>query len=164
MAKEFAFEQAFGKRRAIDLDEGASAAQAGAVDRGGYQFLAGAAGAEDQHGGVAVGQVLDQAVDFLHAVNFADQIVEGLSLLQLAAKRLEFGDVAEYRDQAFHLVHVVPQNARRQQQMQRTAVAVLDRGMMLVDFSPVGQEGAEGLAVGRRRQQVMARFANGFFA
>ena len=37
-------------------------------------------------------------------------------------------------------------------------------GMTLVDFPPIGQEGAEGLAVGRRRQQVMARFANGFSA
>ncbi len=59
MAEEFALDQVFRDRRAIDRNEALGCAMTVAVQRAGDQFLAGAALARDHHGGVARGELAD---------------------------------------------------------------------------------------------------------
>jgi hypothetical protein len=75
VAEQLAFEQGLGQGRAVDLDERLVRPQAVVVDRVGDEVLAGAALAADQHGRVAVGDLLDQPVDLLHRVARADHVV-----------------------------------------------------------------------------------------
>ena len=52
VAEQFAFQQAFAQRAAVDAHERAAAARAGLMDRLGDQFLAGAGLAQQQHRGI----------------------------------------------------------------------------------------------------------------
>ena len=57
VAEQFRFQQGVGKGRTIDGDEGLVAARGKIVDRPGEEFLARAAGALDQDGAVAFGDL-----------------------------------------------------------------------------------------------------------
>ena len=86
MAEQLAFQQRLGQGGAVDLHERPVGAQAVVVDRAGDQLLAGAALAADQHGGVAVGDLLDEPVHLLHRVALADHVVHVEPRLELASQ------------------------------------------------------------------------------
>ena len=66
MAEELAFEQFGRKSGAVHLDERPLAARRARVDGAGHQFLADAAFAPDEHGDVAVGNLIDDRGNRLH--------------------------------------------------------------------------------------------------
>ena len=84
VAEEFGFEKIFGEGRAIDGEHRAVFARGGEMDRPGDDFLAGAAFAADQDGGVAAGDHLDFLADLIHGGAVADQ----------RARRTDFGHAA----------------------------------------------------------------------
>ena len=72
MAEQFAFQKLFGNRGAVHGEERLFAAVAVMVNRAGDQFLAGAAFAGDQRGGVAAGDLADELENLLHRLAAAD--------------------------------------------------------------------------------------------
>ena len=76
VAEELAFQQGFVERGAIAGDEGPLPPPAQGVDGVGHQFLAGAALAEDDHRGLALGGLLGEVKDLLHAGGFAHHTVK----------------------------------------------------------------------------------------
>jgi len=84
MTKELAFEQRFRQGRTVDLHERLAGPQTVVVNRVGDQVLAGAGLTADQHGRVAVGDLLDQPVDLPHRVALAHHIVDIEPRFQLA--------------------------------------------------------------------------------
>ena len=68
VAEQFAFQELFGNGGAVDGEKRLRAALAVAVDRAGDEFLAGAAFAGDQRGGVARGDLADEFEHLLHAL------------------------------------------------------------------------------------------------
>ncbi len=83
MSEEFALDEGLGDGGAVELDEGRAGARALAVERPGHKFLAGAAFALDQHGGVGAGDFADERAKLLHAGAVAQQL-EALFLVALA--------------------------------------------------------------------------------
>ena len=71
MAEELALEQVGRQRGAVDLDERPLAARRLLVDRPRHELLADAALAADEHGHVAVADLLDHGRDAPHAVAVA---------------------------------------------------------------------------------------------
>ncbi|OPZ05947.1 MAG: hypothetical protein BWZ08_02381 [candidate division BRC1 bacterium ADurb.BinA292] len=94
VAEEFAFEDRLGEGGAVDLDEGLVGAEAVVVDRVGDQFLAGAALAADQDGGVALADLGDEVVDVLHDVGVADDVGRAEAILEFLLEALVFGEEA----------------------------------------------------------------------
>ena len=76
VAEQFAFEQRFGNRGAVDADVIRVAPLAQTVQRAGDEFLAGAAFAENQNARVGWRDGLDQFAQFAHFRRFADDLVE----------------------------------------------------------------------------------------
>ena len=76
VAEQFAFEQRFGNRGAVDADVIRLAPPAQMVQRAGDEFLAGAALAENQNARVGLRDGLDQFPQFPHPRRFADNLVE----------------------------------------------------------------------------------------
>src|SRR5208282_347605 len=66
VAKEFAFKQLFGNRGAIDRKKRLLTAVAVMINRAGNQFLAGAAFAGNERGGVGHGDLADEFENLLH--------------------------------------------------------------------------------------------------
>ena len=83
VAEELAFEQAGGNGGAIQLDEGALAARAQAVDGARQQFLAGSRLALDQHGGIGGRDGLNLAQHVAQAGAFAHDVVEAVLEIDL---------------------------------------------------------------------------------
>ena len=77
MAEQLAFQQRLLQGGAVDGHQGPLAARAVVVQGAGDQFLAGAAGAADQHGGVGRRHLLDELHDLLHRPAGADQAIAG---------------------------------------------------------------------------------------
>ena len=73
VAEQFALQQAFRQRAAIDADERPAAARAELMHRLGDQFLAGSRFAEQQHRGVRARNLPGQPIDLLHGRTRADQ-------------------------------------------------------------------------------------------
>ena len=72
VAEQFAFQQLFGNGGAVDREERLLAAVAVMVNGAGDEFLAGAAFAGDERGGVAGGDLADELEDLLHRLAAAD--------------------------------------------------------------------------------------------
>src|SRR5271168_5552782 len=99
VAEEFGFEQRFGKRAAIDGDEGSFRAGAIFVDGAGDEFFTGAAFSGDQHATGLGGDGFDQIEEVAHFGAGADDVIESGEAAELAAElagflaqRLIFGD------------------------------------------------------------------------
>ena len=75
VAEKLAFDEVFRNGGAIDFDERGVGARALAVKGAGHQFLAGAAFARDQHGGLGAGDLADQLAQILHGRALAQQFV-----------------------------------------------------------------------------------------
>ncbi|OPZ77390.1 MAG: hypothetical protein BWY77_01706 [bacterium ADurb.Bin431] len=78
VSEEFGFNDPFGDGPAVDRNEGIQPPPAAGVDRPGYQFLAGAALAGDEHRDIGLGHLLDglqQAADGLGAAENADLLL-----------------------------------------------------------------------------------------
>ena len=84
VAEKFAFDEVFGNGGAIDLDERRAGARALAVKRAGDQFLAGAAFALNEDGGLGAGDFADQLAEVLHGRAAAEQRM--LALFRVLAK------------------------------------------------------------------------------
>ena len=93
VAEEFALEERLGHRGAIDLDHRPVAARAALVDGAGHEFLAGAAFAGDEHGGIGGGDEFDLPEHFSQRRAFADDVASaarrGHFLAQVAVFLLE---------------------------------------------------------------------------
>ena len=81
VAEQLALEQRLRDRRAVLGQDDLALARPVEVDRPGHQFLAGAALALDQHGQVAVGDLLDQVEDLLHRRRAAHDVAEAHPVL-----------------------------------------------------------------------------------
>ncbi len=102
VAEEFGFEQGFGKRAAIDGDEGRFGARAIFVDGAGDEFLAGAAFSGDQHAAGLRSDGFDQVEEIAHFGAGADDVIEAGEAAELAAQfagflaqSLIFGDALD---------------------------------------------------------------------
>ncbi len=92
MAEEFGFEEVFGEGGTVDGDEGGVVAAGIVVEGAGDEFLAGAAFAEDEDGGVGIGDAFDHAEDVLHALAGADDLGEAVFLAEFASEEGVFVD------------------------------------------------------------------------
>ena len=72
VAEQFAFEQVFGDGGAVDGEERGLGAMAVMIDGAGDEFLAGAAFAGDERGGVRLRDLADELEDLLHRLAAAD--------------------------------------------------------------------------------------------
>ncbi len=79
VAEEFVFDQAFGDGGAIQGDEGLLAAGRKMMDGAREEFFAGAAFAEQQHGGIGGGDVLDLLADFADGSVFTEDAREAVT-------------------------------------------------------------------------------------
>ena len=84
MAEEFAFDEVFGDGGAIDFDERGIVARALAVEGAGDEFLAGAALAGDEDGGLCAGDLADQLAEIFHRRADALEFVTGVVLFGVA--------------------------------------------------------------------------------
>ena len=89
MAEDLAFQQVARDGGAVDGDERLVATAAELVQGIGAELLAGAALAGDEHGGLAGGRVLQDAVDRLHGHGMADEVAEAVA----AGFFLDLGDL-----------------------------------------------------------------------
>ena len=90
MAEQFAFDQVFRQRTAIDGHHRLGGAMALSVQRAGDQFLAGAGFAEDQHAGIRRRDFGDPLANALHGRRFADQVARPLGPFEAALQGAEF--------------------------------------------------------------------------
>ena len=86
VAEELALQEGLGQRPAVDRHEAAAGARARVVDGAGDQLLAGAALAVDEDRRAGPRHAVDEREDGLHARALADDVVEGVLLLELAAQ------------------------------------------------------------------------------
>ena len=93
VAEQFAFQQLFGNGGAVDREERLFAAVAVMINRAGDEFLAGAAFAGDERGGVGGGDLADEFEHLLHRLAAADDA-------QLVILRFEQRLI---RDDLFHV-------------------------------------------------------------
>ena len=92
MAEQFAFEQRFGYRRAVDADVIAGAPLAQGMERAGDQLLARPALAQDQHGGIGRRHGLDQLAQLANPDRIADDLVQPIRFAGARAQLLIFED------------------------------------------------------------------------
>ncbi len=90
VTEDFAFDQRFRNRGAIDGDERLRLARAERVNGARDQFFSGAAFSRDQYRCRAGRDHLDEAEDLLHALRWADQRAENADVAQLAAAGFQF--------------------------------------------------------------------------
>ena len=83
VAEQFAFDQRFRQRRAIDGDKRSLPPRAQRVHGARHQFLAGAAFAGDQHAGLARSGLLQQRKNLLHLGGSAHQFAERALVAEL---------------------------------------------------------------------------------
>jgi len=83
VAEQFAFNDRFGERGAIDAYERFAGAQAIVVDSMCDEFFADAAFSTDEDGGVALGDLSDEVVDDLHGMRVTDDIGGPESVFEL---------------------------------------------------------------------------------
>ena len=86
VAEEFAFEQVFGDRRAVDGDERLVHAGAVLENGAGDEFLAGAAFAGDQDGRAGRRDLADELVNLLHCGRIADDGLAAFLRVKLGGK------------------------------------------------------------------------------
>lgn len=92
VAEQLAFEQRLGQRPAGHFDKRLVPPRAGPMDRPGDERLAGPALAGDQHGGLGVGDALDDVVDPQHAVVAADDVLQSEPQVELGLQRFVLFD------------------------------------------------------------------------
>ena len=90
VSEQFAFEQIFRDRRAVDLDERAGGALRVLVNGAGDQVFSDAAFAAEQHRRVRRRDALDQREHRLHFVALRDDVGVGVAAAQLFAQRAVF--------------------------------------------------------------------------
>jgi len=74
VAEELGFEEFAGQSGAVDLDQRSGAPERGVVQAFGHELLAGAGFAEDEHGGLARADLLDEFLDREHTRALADEV------------------------------------------------------------------------------------------
>ena len=94
MAEELAFEERLGKRTAVLRNEATLLAGAGVVDRTGDEILAGSRLARDEQRGIGGGDFLDHVEDPQHGRALADQLIEGVTALDLAPHGIQANAIA----------------------------------------------------------------------
>ncbi len=117
--EQFGFEQVFGDRRAIDRDEGATAAVALLVQPAREQLLAGPARAEQHHRDIGVGNALDRPRGLHHLRIAGDHAAQyGVILARF---------LAETRVLALDLLHVerAADDQRKVVDLDRLAVEII---------------------------------------
>ena len=140
MTEQLALQHPFGKNRTVHLDKSLSPATAVFVDRFGHPLLARAALAQDQDGGVAVGQILDQPIDPLHRLAAADDAAETPPLLQPAAQIFQLGHVPQDGDQTLLDPQPILEHPRGNHQLTRLAAAVDDARALPVHLPPFAED------------------------
>ena len=168
VAEQLGLEQVLGDRGAVDRDEAAAAAPARLVDAAGEQLLAGAAGAEQHHRDVGIGDPLDGARDLRHFGRGGDHraehgaVVADLLLeppvLGLDAVELEGAadDQAELVDVDRLLVEII--GARRDRPERAFAGAVargddhLGLGLQRQDRLERGEAFGDAVGIGRQAE------------
>ncbi len=94
VAEEFAFDEVFGNGGAIELDERGGGALALAIQGAGDQFLAGAAFAGDEDGGLGAGDFADELAQVFHRGALAEQFVAALVLFGVAEILVDLEELA----------------------------------------------------------------------
>ena len=102
MAKEFGLEEVLGEGGAIDGDEGLVLAGGVEMEGAGDQFLAGAAFALDEDGGVGIGYFCNEVVNLLHARTGANDVLGLVLVLDDAAEVADFALVILVLQGALH--------------------------------------------------------------
>ena len=151
VAEQFAFQQRFGERRAVDGDERLIAAAAEVVDRAGDDLLAGAVFAEDQNRQVGVGDAADRRSHGLDRRALADE-------LQPLGRLLD--ELLMLREQLFELLRVFQRDRGVCRQLDECVfVLVGEVPLALVEHL----EGAQRTAAGghQRHAQDGARLVAG---
>ena len=87
VAEQFAFEQIFRQRAAVDRQKTIVGAFRGEMNRARDQFLAGARFAGDQHARIGARDFFHHAEDALDGVAFADDALEAILLAQFLAQK-----------------------------------------------------------------------------
>jgi hypothetical protein len=87
VAEQFALQQRFGDRGAVDADVMFISAAAQAVQCARDQFLAGAAFAEDEHARVGRGHGADELAQFAHLGGLTDDLFERDDFAGLGTER-----------------------------------------------------------------------------
>lgn len=178
MAEELAFEQGFGEGAAIDFDEGLGRAGAEGVDGGGGEFLAGAAGAEDEDGAFAFSGKADEALDGAHGFGVADEAVEIIFGFEFGFEGEEFfleaGDgteIADGEEDAEGGAVASGQGAGVDQDGDIVACSISEAALAAVDAGGgcfrwfVGLKGGELVESGTVRGfEPLGRLAEGLFA
>ncbi len=90
VSEQFALQQIFRNRRAVDLDEGAGGALRMFVNGAGDQIFSDAAFAAQQHRGIGRRDALDQRQHGLHFVAMRDDVGVGVAASQRLAQRAVF--------------------------------------------------------------------------
>ena len=90
VSEQFAFQQIFRNRRAVDLDERPGGALRVLVNGAGDQIFSDAAFAAEQHGGIGRRDALDQRQHGLHFVALRHDVVVGVAAAQRLAQRAIF--------------------------------------------------------------------------
>src|SRR5579862_6502858 len=86
MTEQLGLEQVFRKRAAIDGHKRMVLAVAVEMQTARDEFLAGATFANDQHGAVSVGDLVNEIINVLHLSAGADDVLEPVAVLQLFAQ------------------------------------------------------------------------------
>ena len=136
MAEEFAFQQTFIERRAVDLDERLLVPFAQAVDGAGDQFLAGARLPIDNDRCLRPGNAFHQVEDATHHWGVADNALKALVVMELLFKGGDFlflgNDVAEIHQglqAAYDFALVVADERSVLQEMDETSVLFAENAL-----------------------------------
>ena len=166
VAEQLGFEKGFGQGAAVDGDETVVFAGAEFVEGPRDEFFAGAAGALDEDGAAALGDVGEDVEDAVHYVVFADDALEGVAVAELLAQGFDSSEIAEGFDAAGQVAVGIPQDGRADADRYFFAAAVED-GDALADNLLSGfdgaAQGAHGLA-DIRAENVEALLADGLIA
>ncbi|VBB43702.1 hypothetical protein TRIP_B310026 [uncultured Desulfatiglans sp.] len=150
MPEEFAFKERLRERAAVDGNEGHVFPGAVVVDGAGDEFLAGAAFALDEDGGLARRGRLDGREDLLHGVALADDLVEAVGLaeapgglLRLVASLLELREVRNRLDDALDRSLLIPDEPGALDDRHVVPVFVAQETLPPVE-APIGEDAAFG--------------------
>src|SRR5512134_2407148 len=107
VAEQLGFEEGFGERRAIDLDERLIAPRGKIVDRPGENALSRSALARDEDRGIGILHHVDQVEDLPDARSLADDVAKGKLALSFLCEPLDLFETPERNDEAQPLAGVV---------------------------------------------------------
>src|SRR5581483_2127235 len=93
--EEFAFDEVLGDGGAVELDERGGGALALAMERAGDEFLAGAALALDEDGGLGAGDLADELAEIFHGRALPEQFDAALVLLGAVEEFVDLEELAE---------------------------------------------------------------------